>query len=124
MKSSATATETLELRNSEDLHAALAKHPALLVYVFTTGCGICHRLWPKLCSYLRDTYPAMTLARLDAGARPQVAVSLNVHTAPTAIVFFEAREHHRFSHSFGINEVGTAIDRPYHLLFAPDPPGN
>jgi thioredoxin-like negative regulator of GroEL len=114
------ATPALEIANIRNLESALSERPALLLYVKTPECGICHALWPKLESQLGAAYPHLTLARIDAVASPDVAAALAVHRVPTVLLFFEGREHHRFSHAFGINEIGAAIDRPYHLLFTDD----
>ncbi len=103
-----------------DLESVLSDRPALLLYVKTPECGICQALWPKLESQLGATYPRLTLARIDAMASPDVAAALAVHRVPTVLLFFDGREHHRFSHAFGISELAAAIDRPYRMLFNSD----
>lgn len=110
----------LELPDRETADRVLRAHPALLVYVTAPDCGICQALWPKLCAYLEENYPRLVLVRLDAAAAPDTAAFFSVHTVPTVLVFFEGREHHRFSHAFGVHEIGAAIHRPYDLLFDQD----
>ena len=122
MSEGSASPGVIELRGLEALEAALASQPALLVYVHAPDCGICHVLWPRLHTVLTSRYPRLALARVDAAAAPEVAAALGAFTVPTAIVYFEGREHHRFTHAFGLNEVGAAIDRPYRLLFAEDGP--
>lgn len=107
----------LQISGREDAERLLRMHRAVLVYATAPNCGICEVVWPKLYVQLEENYPELVLARLNTVETPDAAAFLSVHTVPTILVFFEGREHHRFSHAFGINEIGAAISRPYHLLF-------
>ena len=104
----------------DDWERILDESPALLAFFHAPGCGICDVLKPKLQAFLVREFPRMQWAAIDIAKTPAIAARLQVHTVPTAILYFEGREHQRFSHAFGLKELGAAIRRPYALLFEVD----
>lgn len=104
------------------LREAVATAPAALVYFDAPACTVGSAVAPKLRALLAREFPQMRWLEVDVQGAPEAAAQTGVSTTPTVIIYFEGREHLRFSRSFSIDEVSEAVRRPYGLRFgAPDP---
>jgi len=91
-------------------------HTAVLVYFSHDACNVCKVLKPKVESLLNEQFPKMKMLFVDTNLQPEIAGQHQVFTAPTLLVFFEGKEHFRFSRSVSIEQLRQAIERPYSML--------
>jgi len=95
----------------------LAEHDAVLAYFSTETCSVCHVLKPKVIEMVSETFPKMKMVFIESDKLPELAAQYRVFTAPTVVVFFAGCETIRKSRAFGVDELGSEIQRPYSLLF-------
>lgn len=94
--------------------------PAVLLYFSGTDCGVCHALWPRVESLLRDDFPRVRWRRINVQDERELAARHGVFAVPTLICYFEGREGVRLVRTFGLQQLRDALERPYRILF-PDP---
>lgn len=95
----------------------LREHPICALYFTSPDCGVCRALKPKLAGMLAERFPAIGFAQVDCAAAPALAADLGVFVVPALIVFTDGREGLRRSRSFGLEELASALERPYGLLY-------
>jgi thioredoxin 1 len=101
----------------EDLEKRINEEKALLIYFYTDACAPCFSLRPKVEKLLNNGYPEMKSIMIDSEANPLVTAHFMVFSAPTLLIYFEGREHARFSKFVSIEQLSETIDRSYRLLF-------
>ena len=100
----------------EDLDAALANHPALLVYFSSPACSVCHSLKPKVFAAAAERYEKMVCEEVDISQAPDVGAKLNVLAAPTVIIFLDGKEFVRKTRAFSVDGLLDEIERPYTIF--------
>lgn len=93
------------------------ENSAVLVYLSTPDCNVCKVLKPKVKSMLADDFPEIKFVYVDCEAHPDISAQCGVFTVPTLLVYFNGRETIRKSRHIGIEELRSAIQRPYQMLF-------
>lgn len=106
-----------DLSDATSVAAFLREHPICTLYFTTPECGVCKALKPKLAQMLTERFPDIVLAQVDCTAAPALAADMGVFAVPTLIVFIEGRESLRKSRAFGLEELASALERPYGLLY-------
>jgi thioredoxin 1 len=106
-----------DLSNPASVADFLQEHPICALYFTTPDCGVCKVLKPKLVQMLTERFPAIRFGQVDCAAAPALAAHMGVFAVPTLIVFTDGRESLRKSRSFGLEELASALERPYGLLF-------
>jgi thioredoxin-like negative regulator of GroEL len=106
------------IQTNEALSEALITHPTLLIYVSGEDCAVCKSLKPKLEATLSATLPRFTCLEVKREASPDLAATLGVFSIPTALVFFEGKEHQRYGRSMSPSRVAEELRRPYELLLS------
>ncbi|PTN08531.1 co-chaperone YbbN [Mangrovibacterium marinum] len=96
----------------------LASNDAVLVYLSTDECQVCHVLKPKLERLLCEQFPKLRLVYISINEQPEIAGQYRVFTAPTVLVFFQGNEYLRQSRTISIEKFITDISRPYRLMFS------
>jgi len=91
--------------------------PAVLVYFSHDQCSVCKVLKPKVTSLLKEQFPKMEMYYCNTIEQSEVAAQNRVFSVPTVLVFFDGRETFRYSRNISLDELKTAIQRPYHLMF-------
>jgi len=94
----------------------LHNNSAALVYFSHDACNVCKVLKPKIEIMLTEQFPKMKLLLVDTNQQPEIAGQHQVFTVPTILIFFEGKEHFRFSRSVSIEQLRQAIERPYSML--------
>jgi thioredoxin 1 len=101
----------------EDLEKSIREEKALLIYFYNDACAPCFTLRPKVAKLLNNEYPEMKSLMIDSEANPLITAHFMVFSALTLLVYFEGREHSRFSKFVSIEQLSEAIGRTYSLLF-------
>lgn len=99
---------------------ALADHQAVLIWIETPTCNVCHALRPKVASLLGERFPRIHWLDIDAATAPDLAAQLQVFAFPTLLVYFEGRPSLRLSRHLSLDQLRDALERPYRLLFGDD----
>lgn len=94
----------------------LNKNTAVLVYFSHDACNVCKLLKPKVEVLLAEQFPKMKMLYVNTHQQPEIAAQYKVFTAPTILIFFEGKEHFRFSRNVSIGQLREAIERPYSML--------
>lgn len=105
------------LSDPDSLATFLQQHPICVLYFTTPDCGVCKVLKPKLARMLAERFTTIGFAEVDCAGAPALAANMSVFTVPTLIIFTEGRESLRKSRSFGLEELASALERRYRLLF-------
>lgn len=106
-----------DLSDSAALAGFLREHPICAIYFTTPDCGVCRVLKPKLARMLAERFPRVGFAQVDCAASPALAADMGVFAVPTLILFTEGRESLRRSRSFSLEDLASALERPYGLLY-------
>ena len=91
--------------------------PAVLVYFSHDQCSVCKVLKPKVADLLKEQFPKMAMFYCNTVEQSEVAAQNRIFSVPTVLVFFDGRETFRYSRNISLDELKTAIQRPYHLMF-------
>lgn len=103
------------------LRSAISGAPAVIVYFDAPACAVSTALAPKLQARLASEFPRLVWLEVDISQTPDAAAQSGVSATPTVVIYFEGKEHRRFSRSFAVGEVIAAVQRPYALLFGAEP---
>ena len=106
-----------EIHTGEALEAFAREHPIALIWFSGPGCNVCHALRPKVESLLDEAFPKAAMALVDCDRDRDLAAQLGIFTIPTAVIWLDGREAQRFARNFSVNEIRTALARPYALCF-------
>lgn len=106
-----------DLSDSAALAGFLREHPICAIYFTTLDCGVCRVLKPKLAQMLAERFPQVGFGQVDCAATPALAADMGVFAVPTLILFTEGRESLRRSRSFSLEDLASALERPYGLLY-------
>jgi len=90
---------------------------AALFYLSFPSCGVCKSIQPKVIKLAADNFPELRLYYVDIEAVPEASGQLSVFTVPAVLVYFEGKEMVREARNFGIQDLGSKIDRYYSILF-------
>jgi thioredoxin 1 len=101
----------------EKLEEELSGQPAVLLYFYSTTCGVCHSLRPKLERLLQSKFPAVKASYLDASLNQELAAQLRMLSVPGIIFFMEGKEVFRANGLIALAEIEAKISRPYNLYF-------
>src|SRR5690554_2865289 len=102
-----------EIQSLEEFNRLKNDEPALLSYFSTDACNVCKVLKPKVAELIAEEFPQLKAVYIKSDILPDVAGQHQVFAAPTILVFFDGRETIRKSRNIGIDELRSAISRPY-----------
>ena len=91
--------------------------PAVLVYFSHDQCSVCKVLKPKVATMLAEQFPEMAMYYCNTVEQSEVAAQNSIFSVPTVLVFFDGHETFRYSRNISLDELKTAISRPYNLMF-------
>jgi len=101
----------------EYLENILQETTAVLLYFSTDSCIVGEALEPKVRYLLKSDFPKMDFYKIDINFSPKIAAKHSAFVEPTILVFFEGKETIRKSRNIGIQELHSAILRPYQLIY-------
>jgi thioredoxin-like negative regulator of GroEL len=105
------------LATAEALNTLIQDEPAVLIYFFSPGCGVCQVLKPRITALLAEQFPRIVFAEVDCTAAPALAALHQVFSVPVVLLFLEGRESSRWVRNLHLNELREQLVRPYSLLF-------
>ena len=101
----------------EKLEEKTAGERGLLLYFSNDMCSVCKVLKPKVRELLANRFPGMSSGFIDTDKSPLLSGQHRVFTIPTILIYFEGKEHARFSRNIGIHQLEEAISKPYSIIF-------
>lgn len=104
------------IRNETDFQNAINQE-ATLLYFTSNSCNVGEAVAPKLMQLIEQEFPKIHFYYVNREALPEIAAQLSVFTEPTVLVLFNGQETIRKSRHFSLNDIKSAIDRPYHIMF-------
>jgi thioredoxin-like negative regulator of GroEL len=105
------------IQSTQQFDLILAENDAVLSYFSTNECSVCKVLKPKIEEMIGRLFPRIKMIYIESDRFQELAAQNRVFTAPTVVIFFAGRETIRKSRAFGLDELRTEIERPYHILF-------
>ncbi|MGG3450322.1 thioredoxin family protein [Domibacillus aminovorans] len=69
----------------------LSSNEAILLYISSPGCSVCHTLLPQVESLMAE-FSAVIVIHADTAATPEIAGQLTVFSAPAIIFFIHGKE--------------------------------
>ena len=91
---------------------------AVALYFSAPTCNVCHALKPKLFDALKKSFCELEIISVDISKEQETAAYFNVFSIPTLLVFLQGREFLRKSRHMSVDEVVSAIARPYAIMFS------
>ncbi|WP_162419543.1 thioredoxin family protein [Cyclobacterium roseum] len=107
----------MEIMEPLTLKKYLNENPAVLIYFFGEGCGVCQVLYPKIKKLITDEFPKIDLLKLDAGHHLKLAAQLRMLSVPGILLFMEGKEVFRSNGLVSITDIQAQIARPYGFLY-------
>ena len=104
------------LNDLNELNTTLQKEMAVVLYLSSPSCNVCHILRPKLMEALEKEFPSIRRYHADIALTPEIAAQFQVFSAPTIIVFFEGKEFIRKGRAMSVDGLLQEIRRPYELM--------
>lgn len=101
----------------ESLEELIRTERGLLLYFSNDMCSVCKVLKPKVATMLEDQFPGVTSGYIDTDKSPLLSGQHRVFTIPTILLYFEGKEHARFSRNISLPRLEEAINRPYSIIF-------
>jgi thiol-disulfide isomerase/thioredoxin len=101
----------------EQANQKIISNKALLIYFYNDNCVPCLSLRPKVIALFADSFPEMKLYFVDSVKNSEIAAHYNSFSNPTLIIFFEGKEHRRFSKFISIHQLAEEIRKPYSIIF-------
>lgn len=103
--------------SNDNLGVLLEEQQMVLVYLSHQGCQVCKVLKPKVKEMAEVDFPLMAMVEVDTPLSSKLAAQLSVFAVPTILLFAAGKELQRFSRSFGMGELRSAIQRPYSMIY-------
>jgi thioredoxin-like negative regulator of GroEL len=103
--------------NLELLVEKIEAEHGLLLYFSNDRCSVCKVLKPRVAAMMQSHFPRMASYYVDIDKSPVISGQYRVFTIPTLLIFFQGKEHGRFSRSIGLSQLKEAIQKPYLLIF-------
>ncbi len=89
---------------------------AVMIYFSGQGCGVCKVLQPKIKQAFDKYYPLIKQYYFDIEEYKEFAISHNVFSMPTVLVFLDGKEFIRKSRNMSVDGIVNDLKRPYSLL--------
>jgi thioredoxin-like negative regulator of GroEL len=99
------------------LNNIIQDNKACLIYFSGENCGVCKALQPKIKDTFNKNYPLIKQYHLDIEEYKEFAISLNVFSMPTILVFLDGKEFIRKNRNMSVDGLIEDLKRPYRLLF-------
>ena len=82
-----------EITTFEDLMSTINNQKALLIYLSSPDCSVCHSDLPRVEEMVRRfSVPAVSVNVMHV---PKAAGQLSVFTVPVVLLYYKGREYHR-----------------------------
>ncbi|WP_050181756.1 thioredoxin family protein [Domibacillus robiginosus] len=72
----------------------LLSSEAVLLYVSSPGCSVCHALLPQVKALMQE-FPYVKMVYANTGIAPDIAGQLTVFSVPAVLFFLKSRERFR-----------------------------
>ena len=105
------------LNTIQEFDTALQEFDAVFVYFNSSSCNVGEALAPKVMKLIDEKFPKMKFFYVDRELSPDVAAKYSVFVEPTILTFFAGKETLRKSRHFSMEEIESAMSRPYSILF-------
>jgi len=103
--------------NLGELKEKIEGEQALLIYFSTESCSVCKILKPKVSELLQEQFPRMSSVYVDTDKSPVISGQHRIFTIPSVLIFFQGKEHFRFSRNIALHQLESAIEKSYQLIF-------
>ncbi|HHB52534.1 MAG TPA: thioredoxin [Saprospiraceae bacterium] len=101
----------------EEFDSILRDNDAVFVYFNSSSCNVGEALAPKVMKLIDTKFPKMQFYYVDRELSPEIAAKYSVFVEPTILTFFGGKETLRKSRHFSMDELESAMSRPYSILF-------
>lgn len=105
------------MKGIQDFENFIKQHDAVVAYFSHDECNVCKVLKPKVLDLLNERFPKTEFVYVNIKEIPEISAQQSIFTVPTLVVYFEGKEFIRKSRNIGIEELASAIERPYQLMF-------
>jgi thioredoxin 1 len=103
--------------NLIELQQKIDSEKGVLLYFSSDSCSVCKVLRPKVAELLHEQFPLIVSHYVDIEKSPVISGQFRVFTIPTIILFFEGKEHIRYSRNISMHQLEESLSRPYDLIF-------
>jgi thioredoxin 1 len=106
-----------EIESIEQAEKIIEANLGVLVYFYNDNCAPCISLRPKVVELVNSSYPDLKMYFVNSANKTEIAAYFNSFSNPTLILFFDGKEHRRFSKYIAIQQLSEEIQKPYSILF-------
>lgn len=106
-----------KIEHIEQAENLIHSNDALLIYFYNDRCTPCLSLRPKVIELIAGSFPKMKLHFVDSANKGEIAAHFNSFSNPTLILFFDGKEHRRFSKYVSVQQLTEEISKPYDIIF-------
>jgi thioredoxin 1 len=104
----------MELQTIEHL---IQSNQAVMLYFYSDRCAPCVSLRPKVEELIKLNFPLIKLYLIDSEHHSIITGHFGIFANPALLVFFEGNEFMRWSKYVSLQQIESAIDRPYQIIF-------
>ena len=101
----------------EQFESFVSGNTAAVVYFSTLDCNVCKVLKPKLIEMLKEEFPEIKFAYVNAAESKELAALQNIFSVPTILFFFDGKETIRKARFVNLEELGFELERVYSIYF-------
>ncbi len=105
------------VKSYNDFINEVNNNKAVVFYFSHKDCSVCKVILPKLEHLFESNFPQIKLLYCNTKTAPEIAAQNRIFTVPSVLIYFEEKQYFQFSRNFSIDEIKTAIERPYKMIF-------
>ena len=104
------------MQTIESIQKTISGNLAVMLYFSAPSCNVCHALKPKLLDAIERNFPAFEIIGIDISQQMEISSHFSILAIPTVLVFLDGKEFLRKSRHMSVDEVISAIRRPYEIM--------
>ncbi len=105
------------ISNLSELKEFVNNNEAVMLYFSHDECNVCKVLKPKLVNFLAENFPKFQNVYVNIKESAEISGQYSIFAVPTILFYLNGQEVLRKSRNFGIEELGSELERPYSLMF-------
>ena len=89
----------------------------VLLYFWNSSCSVCGPLYIKLEELIKESFPQLSIQKVDIVEKPELKATYGVYTSPLILLLLDGKEYLRTGGNVSIHELRQKIERLYSLKF-------
>ncbi len=107
-----------DIETVEEIEKIINEEDGVLLYFSTSMCNVCEVLRPKVEEEFKKNFPKIEQIFINAANATKIAAHYQVFSAPTILIYLQAKEFARESRNVSISQLIEKIRRPYEIMYS------